>query len=208
MTAELWKCSPVRAGRLRRRAPAGRLARAADRVGPGAQRPADTSGAMKTLADQPFGQVLLWLVAVGLAALALWQASAVIWGYRNLEGAERVRKQITSSAKAVVFAALGYSAGAAALGAGSSSSQSQQQATSGVLGWPGGRVIVIVADSSSSAWVWPRSSRVSRSRSLRRSTPRRCRRSCGPPQHGWVKWDTSPKVWPSAWSAACSAMRR
>ena len=106
---------------------------------------ADTSGAMKTLADQPFGQVLLWLVAVGLAALALWQASEVIWGYRNLEGAERVRKQITSSAKAVIFAALGYSAGAATLGAGSSSSQSQQQATSGVLGWPGGRVIVIVA---------------------------------------------------------------
>jgi hypothetical protein len=105
---------------------------------------ADTSGAMKTLADQPFGQVLLWLVAVGLAALALWQASAVIWGYRNLDGAERVRKQITSSAKAVIFAALGYSAGAAALGAGSSSAQSQQQATSGVLGWPGGRVIVIV----------------------------------------------------------------
>ena len=106
---------------------------------------ADTSGAMKTLADQPFGQVLLWLVAVGLASLALWQASAVIWGYRNLEGAERVRKQITSGAKAVVFAALGYSAGAAALGAGSSSAQSQQQATSGVLGWPGGRVIVIAA---------------------------------------------------------------
>jgi len=106
---------------------------------------ADTSGAMKTLADQPFGQVLLWLVAVGLAALALWQASAVIWGYRNLEGAERVRKQITSGAKAVVFAALGYSAAAAALGIGSSSAQSQQQATSGVLGWPGGRVIVIVA---------------------------------------------------------------
>ena len=106
---------------------------------------ADTSGAMKTLADQPFGQVLLWLVAVGLASLALWQASAVIWGYRNLEGAERVRKQITSGAKAVVFAALGYSAGAAALGAGSSSAQSQQQATSGVLGWSGGRVIVIVA---------------------------------------------------------------
>src|SRR5512133_3485266 len=93
---------------------------------------ADTSGAMKTLADQPFGQVLLWLVAVGLAALALWQAGEGIWGYGHLEGGERVRKQVTSSARAVVFAALGYSAGAAALGAGSSSSQSQQQATSGV----------------------------------------------------------------------------
>jgi Domain of Unknown Function (DUF1206) len=105
---------------------------------------ADTSGAMKTLADQPFGRILLWLVAVGLVALALWQTSEVIWGYRNLEGAERVRKQVTSSAKSIVFVALAYSAGSAALGAGSSSSQSQQQATSGVLGWPGGRVIVIV----------------------------------------------------------------
>jgi uncharacterized protein DUF1206 len=36
---------------------------------------ADTSGALKTLADQPFGKILLWLVAVGLVALGLWQAS-------------------------------------------------------------------------------------------------------------------------------------
>ena len=105
---------------------------------------ADTSGAMKTLADQPFGQVLLWLVAVGLAALALWQASAVIWGYRNLEGAERVRKQVTSGAKAVFYAALGVSAASVALGLGSWDSQSQQQTTSGVLAWPAGRVIVVV----------------------------------------------------------------
>ena len=111
---------------------------------------ADTSGAMKTLADQPFGQVLLWLVAVGLAALALWQASAVIWGYRNLEGAERVRKQITNGAKAVVFAALGCSAGAAALGAGSSSAQC---APRGALLYPrrsreglGGRFLGRLAD--------------------------------------------------------------
>jgi Domain of Unknown Function (DUF1206) len=33
---------------------------------------ADTSGALKTLADQPFGKFLLWLMAVGLVALALW----------------------------------------------------------------------------------------------------------------------------------------
>jgi hypothetical protein len=41
---------------------------------------ADTSGALKTLADQPFGKILLWLVAVGLVALALWQASEAVWG--------------------------------------------------------------------------------------------------------------------------------
>jgi hypothetical protein len=105
----------------------------------------DVSGALKTLADQPFGKILLWLVAVGLVALALWQASEAIWGYRNREGAERVRKQATSGAIAIIYAALGISAASVALGSGASSSQSQKQATSGVLAWPAGRVIVVVA---------------------------------------------------------------
>jgi hypothetical protein len=106
---------------------------------------ADTSGALTTLAQQPFGKVLLWVVAVGLVALALWQASEAIWGYRNLDGAKRVRKQVTSGAKAVVYAALGVSAALVALGSGTSSSQSQEQATTGVLAWPGGRVVVVAA---------------------------------------------------------------
>jgi hypothetical protein len=106
---------------------------------------ADSSGALQTVADQPFGKVLLWLVAVGMVALAVWQASAAIWGYRNLAGAKRVRKQLSSGAKAVVYAVLGVSAALVAVGSGSSSSQSQQDATSGVLAWPGGQVIVVVA---------------------------------------------------------------
>jgi hypothetical protein len=60
--------------------------------GTSASKSADFSGALRTLADQPFGKILLWLVAVGLVALALWQASEAIWGYRNREGAKRVRK--------------------------------------------------------------------------------------------------------------------
>ena len=105
---------------------------------------ADVSGALKTLASQPFGRVLLWLVAVGLVALALWQASDAIWGYRNRDGAKRLRKQLTSGVRAVIYAALGVSAASIALGSGSSSSQSQEQATSGVLAWPAGRVIVVI----------------------------------------------------------------
>jgi len=113
--------------------------------GASASKSADSSGALKTLAVQPFGKILLWLVAVGLVALALWQASEAIWGYRNRDGARRVRKQVTSGAKAVIYAALGVSAASVALGSGSSSSQSQQKATSGVLAWPAGQVIVVVA---------------------------------------------------------------
>jgi hypothetical protein len=109
-----------------------------------ASKSADVSGALRTLADEPFGKILLGLVAVGLVALALWQASEAIWRYRNREGAERVRKQLTSGAKAVFYAALGVSAASVALGLGSWDSQSQQQTTSGVLAWPAGRVIVVV----------------------------------------------------------------
>jgi hypothetical protein len=109
-----------------------------------AGRSADSSGALGTLADQPFGKILLGLVAAGLVALALWQASAALWGYRNHQGATRVRKQLTSGAKAVIYAGLGVSAASVALGWGSWSSQSQQQATSGVLAWPAGYVIVVV----------------------------------------------------------------
>jgi hypothetical protein len=106
---------------------------------------ADTSGALGTLAQQPFGTVLLWVVAVGLLALALWQTSEAVWGHPDRDRGKRVRKQITSGAKAVVYAALAVSAALVALGSGSSSSQSQEQATTGVLAWPGGRVLVVAA---------------------------------------------------------------
>jgi len=109
-----------------------------------ASKSADSSGALRTLADQPFGKILLCLVAVGLVALALWQASAAIWGYRNHEGAKRVLKQLSSGGKAVIYAALGVSAASVALGLGAWSSRSQQQTTSGVLAWPAGYVIVVV----------------------------------------------------------------
>ena len=112
--------------------------------GASASKSADLSAALRTLADQPFGKILLWMVAIGLVALALWQTSEAIWGYRNREGAKRVRKQITSGANAVIYATLGISAASVALGSGSSSSQSQQQATSGVLAWPAGQVIVVI----------------------------------------------------------------
>jgi hypothetical protein len=105
---------------------------------------ADRSGALRTLADQRFGKILLGLVAVGMVALALWQASEAIWNHRNRSVAKRVRKQVRSWAKAVFYAALGVSAASVALGSGSWGSPFQQQSTSGVMAWPGGPLIVAV----------------------------------------------------------------
>jgi len=90
---------------------------------------ADTSGALKTLAKEPFGDFVLAMVAFGLLALALWQVSEAFWGYRSHEPAKRAGKRLTCGAKAVIYAALGASAASFALGSGSSSSQSQKQAT-------------------------------------------------------------------------------
>jgi hypothetical protein len=106
---------------------------------------ADSSGAMKTLADQPFGKFLLAAVAAGLVALAVWQGSQAAWGYRDRDQPDRVRKQLTSAAKSLAYLALGVSAASIALGSRSSSSRSQQHATTGVLAWPAGQVLVVLA---------------------------------------------------------------
>lgn len=113
----------------------------------GSRDSADTSGAMKTLAAQPFGRGLLAVVAVGLLALAVWQFSEAIWGCRDRkEGLKRRRKQTSSAGKAIFYGALGISAAswAARGGKGSSSSEAQQERTSGVLSWPGGQTLVVL----------------------------------------------------------------
>jgi hypothetical protein len=97
------------------------------------------------LAEQPLGNVLLWLVAVALVALGLWRASEMVWGHRNLEGADRARKRVRSGVWAVIYAGLGVRSALVAAGVGAGSSHSQQKATIGVLAWPGGRAIVIAA---------------------------------------------------------------
>jgi hypothetical protein len=111
-------------------------------------KPADTSGALTTLAAQPFGQLLLCLVALGLFALAVWQITEAIWGNRDRHGMKRLRRQVSSAGKAVFYAALGVSAASVAFGGGgggSGGSSAQEKRTSGVLSWPGGQAIVVVA---------------------------------------------------------------
>jgi hypothetical protein len=103
----------------------------------------DPSGAFRTLAEQPLGNVVLWLVAVGLVALGLWKASEVVWGHRNLEGAKLVRERITSGFWTLIYIGLGIRSALVAAGFGGASSNSQQQTTIGVLAWPGGQALVV-----------------------------------------------------------------
>ena len=111
---------------------------------------ADQSGAMQTLAESPLGKPLLWVVAIGLIALAAWQAAEVLrwrhgWSASGKTRSNALTRTGKAIVKAVIYAAFAVLAIRFATGGGQSSSQQEQQTTAGVFGWPGGRWLVGIA---------------------------------------------------------------
>ncbi|QIG43492.1 DUF1206 domain-containing protein [Nocardioides anomalus] len=105
---------------------------------------ADSTGAVQQLSEQPFGQALVWAVAVGMFLLAVWQALEAIFGYRDEEGFTRVRKRATSAGKVVIYIVIGVSAVKAATGSSSSSKKGggTDSTTATVMNWPAGQLLV------------------------------------------------------------------
>ena len=103
---------------------------------------ADSQGAVQQLAEQPFGQALVWAVAIGMFLLALWQVLEALFGYRDEEGFTQVRKRVTAAGKAVVYVVIGVSAVHAATGPSTSKKNGTDSTTAKVMQWPGGQVIV------------------------------------------------------------------
>ena len=98
----------------------------------------DQKGALKTVADQPFGKVLLILLAIGLAGYALWRLVHAALGHgpeRSDSGLDR----LTALCSGIVYAGLCALAVMILLGSGGGGgSTSPDKATGGVLGWSGG----------------------------------------------------------------------
>lgn len=105
----------------------------------------DQSGAFQKLAEQPFGELLLWFVIICLVALAVWQAALAIWGHRDTRGRERVVERVSSAARVVVYAVLAWTAGKVVLGEPSSSAQQQQQTAAGIMAKPAGEWLIGLA---------------------------------------------------------------
>jgi hypothetical protein len=108
---------------------------------------ADQSGAMAALAETTFGTPLLWIVAVGLIALAVWQAAEVLrwrhgWSASGKARTTALRRSGRALVKAVIYIALAVLAIRYATGSAQSSSSSQQETTAGVFGWPAGQWLV------------------------------------------------------------------
>jgi hypothetical protein len=102
---------------------------------------ADQQGALKTIAQQPLGKVLLILVAIGLAGYALWRLFRALLGH-GPEDSDGTFDRVAAFASGIVYAALCALAITILLGSGS---QNEHKTAAGVLGWPAGTWLVGIA---------------------------------------------------------------
>ena len=105
----------------------------------------DQSGALRTIAHQPLGKVLLVLVAIGLAGYSLWRLLHAFTGHgpeRSDSGFDRV----AALGSAIAYGAMCVVAIEILLGSGGGGeSGNASKATAGVLGWSGGTWLVGLA---------------------------------------------------------------
>lgn len=118
------------------------------------QEEGDQSGAVQLLERQPFGRFLLIFMAVGLAAMAVWQLILAAVGHREERGLRlragtpspsRPAERLASLGRTVVYAAVAWTAARVVLAAPNSSAEQQEKATAGVLAHPAGRWLVALA---------------------------------------------------------------
>jgi hypothetical protein len=103
----------------------------------------DKNGAFRTIAEQPFGKLLLTVLAVGLAGYAAWQLSLSILDRENEgEGAKGLAKRGAALARAGWYGVLCWLTVSTLVGNGSGNSKEEQQRTAGIFDHTGGRYLV------------------------------------------------------------------
>jgi Domain of Unknown Function (DUF1206) len=103
----------------------------------------DRQGALEKIGHESIGRAIVFGLAAGFGAYALWRLAQVFLGHDVEEpgGEKKWGKRLGSLGKAAIYAALCWSAISILSGGGSSSNQ-EQEATKGVFGWPAGRWLV------------------------------------------------------------------
>lgn len=102
---------------------------------------ASKSGALQELAQKPFGELLMWVVGLGFAALVVWQLIEAALGHRTDSGLRRTGKRIASLVRVGIYGSLGFSAIKTAA-SGSSGSENTDPLTARLMSLPAGQVLV------------------------------------------------------------------
>lgn len=104
---------------------------------------ADQSGALDQVARAPFGGVLLWVIAFGLAALGVWQVAEAFLE-RNPDAKRKWGRRAKLVGTAVVYLVLSGTALVYAVGGRSDSSASTTGLSATLLAAPGGVVVLVL----------------------------------------------------------------
>lgn len=116
----------------------------------------EQSGAIKVLAQQPFGLVLLWLCLLGTALLALWNLFNAFFGTASLkaggsadpreqEGRRRWKDFLKALGQAAAYAAVAAAFVGFVRGDASDSGRAASQASTTLASAPGGQVLLWLA---------------------------------------------------------------
>lgn len=103
---------------------------------------ADSSGAVRELAQQPFGEAIVWAVGIGMILLAVWQAIEAAVGHRQDDGVTRLRKRLASLGKVVLYVAIAVSAIKVVTGSSSSKKDGTTSLSAKLMDLPLGQVIM------------------------------------------------------------------
>lgn len=103
-------------------------------------------GALSLIASAPLGRVALVVIAAGLLTYALWKIGQGAFGHGpEGGGSPDLKQRVANIAGGVAYLAFFGVAVKVLAGSGGSGSSQQKQAAAGVLGWPGGQVLVGIA---------------------------------------------------------------
>jgi hypothetical protein len=112
----------------------------------GSRQQADRTGAVRLVAQTPFGSVILWLLVIGFGCMTFWKLSEAAWGSPE-PGGRKTSQRLANLALGVFYAAITYGVLEYALGLGqpASSDNQSQDLTAAAMKYPGGQLIVALA---------------------------------------------------------------
>jgi len=103
---------------------------------------ATSQGALAQLGDDTLGRATLAAMAVGFAALALWQLVAAVVGYRDRDGLPRHLMRVGAAGRVATYGYLTFACAGFALQGDAARSGSPQSRTSQLMSLPAGPWIV------------------------------------------------------------------
>jgi hypothetical protein len=120
------------------------------RIAVGSGGDADQSGALATLASQAGGALSLWVVSVGLIALAMWRLAETLLGLHPGESCDAdsrqspIKNRLKAFGLALVYGAVAFTAIQFAVGSGRRSSRQTAGLSAKLMQFDGGKAILVM----------------------------------------------------------------